>query len=139
MPCLSNSLSILDINDNPLAGAAVYVYQVFNNDLTQDATDKYIADEPKFVGNTDSDGQYLIPNQMDKGWDDPDTDEVDGSINVWNPFGRVKTDTAYTYNVSSTEGLLLIKIVSGDQVEQPGCNYRKGGQMILHNGMEAVS
>jgi len=116
IPAFENWLKIYDINDQPLSGAAVYVYHVINTSL-QDAGTKYFPDRPKFVGNTDKDGRWRFPNETDRSWDDPDTDEVDGSISVWNPFGRVKTDTAFTPNVWTVEGLLLIKIVSGNQTE----------------------
>lgn len=116
MPSLRNELRIYDINDKPLDGAAIYVYHVTNTNCNSAAT-KYFADRPKFIGSTDKDGLYIFPGQTDESWDDADTDQVDGAIDVWNPFGRVKTDTAFTPNVWSTEGLLLIKIVSGDQAE----------------------
>ena len=116
MPNLRNELRVYDVNDNPLDGAAVYIYHVTNTNCNSAAT-KYFIDRPKFIGNTDKDGLYIFPSQTDKNWDDPDTDKVDGAIDVWNPFGRVKTDTAFTPNVWSTEGLLLIKVVSGDQTE----------------------
>jgi hypothetical protein len=116
IPSLGHVLQVYDVNDNPLKGAAVYVYHVINTDCS-DAGTKYFADTPKFIGNTDNDGRFIFPGQTDEDWDDPDTDQFDGAINIWNPFGRVKTDTAFTPNVFGVEGLLLIKIVSGDQTE----------------------
>jgi hypothetical protein len=60
----------------------------------------------------------------DPDWDDPQTDEVEGEFPVWNPFGgaiRAKDyalfDIAFTPNVGTVEGLLLLKIVSGAQTE----------------------
>lgn len=116
IPSLGHILKIYDVNDGPLTGAAVYVYHVFQGNV-QDAGAKYFAGEPKFLGNTDLEGRYVFPSETDENWDDPDTDEFDGSIGVWNPFGRAETDTAFTPNVWSVEGLLLIKIVSGDRTE----------------------
>ena len=116
IPNLGHILKIYDVNDNPLNGAAVYVYHVFQGNV-QDAGAKYFAGQPNFLGNTDEGGRYVFPGETDENWDDPDTDQFDGNISVWNPFGRAETDTAFTPNVWSVEGLLLIKIVSGDQTE----------------------
>ncbi|HEY3284358.1 MAG TPA: Ig-like domain-containing protein [Armatimonadota bacterium] len=116
IPTRSNALLVTDLEDRPLKGAAVYVYGVANPPVN-DSGAKYFADRPKFVGQTDSEGRFVFPGQTDEGWDDPDTDEVDGAVDVWNPFGRAKTDTAFTPNVWGVEGLLLLKIVSGDQME----------------------
>lgn len=122
IPWREHVLQVYDWEDKPLVGAAVYIYHVTQTDA-QDATTKFFADRPKFVGNTDKDGRYLFPETTDESWDDPDTDPVEGAWPVWNPFGRAKTttgappDTAFTPNVWTVEGLLLIKVVCGDQVE----------------------
>ena len=108
-------LEVLDIEDKPLPGAAVYVYHVAQTHA-QSAATKYFYDRPKFIGNTDEDGRYLM-ERTDKDWDDPMTDEVEGSIVTWNPFGGAKNDTAFTPNVWTVDGLLLIKIVHGGQTE----------------------
>jgi hypothetical protein len=115
IPFVSNELEVYDVNDEPLAGAAVYVYHVINTDA-RDASTKYFADRPKFVGNTDERGRYVFPGKTDVDWDDAHTDEVDGEVEVWNPFGTAKKDTAFTPNVWGVEGLLLIKIVARDPV-----------------------
>ncbi|MBN1917513.1 MAG: Ig-like domain-containing protein [Verrucomicrobia bacterium] len=115
-------LKVYDVNDEPLAGAAVYVYHTTQTHLRA-AGSKFFADRPKFVGNTDQDGRYAFPECTDRDWDDPDTDLVEEGWPVWNPFGRASTttgappDTAFTPNVECVEGLLLIKVVSGDQTE----------------------
>lgn len=122
IPSREHFLKIYDINDEPLKGAAVYVYHV-SQTFAEDAGTKYFTDRPKFIGNTDANGRFQFPEVTDKDWDDPQTDEVDGEIPVWNPFGRAKTttgappDVAFTPNVWCVEGLLLVKIVSGDQTE----------------------
>ena len=122
IPWREHFLQVYDFEDKPLVGAAVYVYHVTQTDA-QDATTKFFADRPKFMGNTDKDGRYKFPETTDASWDDPDTDLVEGAWPVWNPFGRAKTttgappDTAFTPNVWTVEGLLLIKVVCGDQVE----------------------
>ena len=116
-------LKVYDINDEPLKGAAIYVYHVINTPCQDAAGTKYFADRPKFIGNTDEDGRFRFPNQTDESWDDPDTDIVEGAYTVWNPFGRASTltgshsDVAFTPNVWIVEGLLLLKIVSGNQTE----------------------
>ncbi|HOM72268.1 MAG TPA: CARDB domain-containing protein, partial [Armatimonadota bacterium] len=111
IPSLGHVLQIYDVNDEPLSGAAVYVYHVSQTGA-QDAGTKYFADRPKFMCNTDKDGRFIIPRETDSTWDSPDTDDVDGAIGVWNPYGTAKTDTAFTPNVWSVEGLILLKIVS---------------------------
>jgi hypothetical protein len=115
-------LRVYDIEDKPLAGAAIYVYGVTNTGA-RDAGTMFFADRPKFMGNTDSDGRFLFPGETDENWDDPDTDVFEGAWPVWNPFGCAKSvsgtpaDTAFTPNVWGVEGILLIKIVKGDQTE----------------------
>jgi len=116
IPSRANWLVITDASDRPMKGAAVYVYHVVQAPV-QDAGAKYFPDRPKFIGHTDDEGRFTFPGETDEDWDDPATDEVDGSISVWNPFGGAKTDTAFTPNVWTVEGLLLLKIVSGSQTE----------------------
>ena len=122
MPSCRQFLKVYDLDDRPLAGAAVYVYGVTNTSC-QNAGTKFIADRPKFLGHTDRDGRYRFPGQTDESWDDAHTDVVDGAIKVWNPFGRAANlsgttpDVAFTPNVWIVEGLLLVKIVSGEQTE----------------------
>ena len=119
---LKQWLKIWDVHDRPLSNATVYIYEVVNTPC-QDAGSKYFADRPKFIGHTDGSGRFAFPRETDPDWDDAETDHVDGSIKVWNPFGRVgspsgsQPDTAFTPNVWIVEGLLLAKIVSGSQTE----------------------
>jgi len=116
IPVRANWLVITDAHDNPLKGAAVYVYHVTQAPV-QDSGAKYFADRPKFVGHTDNEGRFAFPSETDPQWDDPETDEVDGSKPVWNPFGTVVKETAFTPNVWEVQGLLLIRIVSGKHSE----------------------
>jgi hypothetical protein len=122
IPTRSNALAVTDIGDRPLAGATVRVYHVVNP-AVQDSGAKYIPDLPKFVGPTDADGRFVFPGATDARWDDAETDEVEGEMPVWNPFGRAKQsdgglpDTAFTPNVWTVEGLLLLQITSGAETE----------------------
>ena len=50
-------LKVYDINDEPLVGAAVYVYACTQTQAN-DAGTKFFVDRPKFSGNTDADGRY---------------------------------------------------------------------------------
>ena len=51
------------------------------------------------------------------------TDEVEGAVKVWNPFGRGPNkddlfhDVPFTPNVIETQGILLVKGVSDGQTE----------------------
>ncbi len=116
IPTRANWLLIKDAHDQPLKNAAVYVYHVSQAPVS-DSGAKYFSDRPKFIGHTDEEGRFTFPTQTDEDWDDPETDEVDGAIQVWNPFGTKSKMTAFTPNVWSVEGLLLIKIVAGDKTE----------------------
>lgn len=116
VPTRANWLLLYDRDDQPLRNAAVYVYHVAQAPV-QDSGAKYFADRPKFVGQTDGEGRFVFPNETDAEWDDPETDEVDGAVSVWNPFGGAKTDVAFTPNVWTVEGLLMIRIVAGEQQE----------------------
>jgi hypothetical protein len=69
------------------------------------------------MGNTDNEGRFIFPGETDEDWDDPATDEMDGTKTVWNPFGTPAVETAFTPNVWEVMGLLLLKIVSGDRTE----------------------
>lgn len=90
IPNREHLLRVYDVEDRPLAGAAVYVYHVSQTEA-QDAGTKYFADRPKFMGNTDAQGVFRFPGATDEDWDDPSTDTVDGAVPVWNPFGCVKS------------------------------------------------
>lgn len=116
IPTRANWLMLKDIDDRPLVNAAVYVYHVSQAPV-QDSGAKFFADRPKFVGNTDAEGRFTFPGETDADWDDPLTDEVDGAVPVWNPFGTAKRETAFTPNVWEVEGLLLIRIVSNGKTE----------------------
>lgn len=122
IPTRANYLRLYDLNDEPLTGAAVYVYHVTQTNC-QSAGSKYFADRPKFIGATDKDGRYLFPEVTDESWDDPNTDLVEGAWPVWNPFHCAKTttgappDVAFTPNVWCVEGLLLVKIVKDNHTE----------------------
>ncbi len=116
VPVLRNALYVTDVYDRPLPGAAVYVYHVAQGSIPIHA-EQYFYDRPKFVGHTEDDGRFIFPDETDRGWDDPETDEVDGSIRVTNPFSlatRAEARTPYCYGY---DGLFLIKIVCGDQTE----------------------
>lgn len=109
-----NRLRVYDVEDKPLKGAAIYVYQMVNP-LLPDANTKYIPDRPKFIGNTDDNGIWVFPKVTDPTWDDWTTDQVDGAVSVWNPF---KISTADFIDPSWVGGdMFIIKIVSGNKTE----------------------
>ncbi len=116
VPTDRNSLYVTDLYDRPLAGAAVYVYQVGQNTIGFNAA-QYVYDRAKYIGHTDEHGRFLFPNKTDKDWDDTETDEVDGAISVTNPFGMAEHPEARTPSCFGYDGLFLIKIVCGDQTE----------------------
>jgi hypothetical protein len=123
IPVWEHILQVFDIEDQPLVGAAVYAYQAAQT-KSADAAAKYFVDRPKFMGHTDEEGAFRFPKKTDRAWDDPETDVVEGEHPVWNPFGgavREKDDAffdvAFTPNVWRVEGLMLLKIVSGEQTE----------------------
>jgi hypothetical protein len=123
IPTSEHVVQVFDVEDQPLAGAAVYIYHAAQT-KAGDAVTKYFVDRPKFMGHTDEEGAFRIPKVTDEGWDDPETDDVEGEFPVWNPFGGAlrekdnpRYDIAFTPNVVRVEGLLLLKIVSGDRTE----------------------
>ncbi|MBN1917271.1 MAG: Ig-like domain-containing protein, partial [Verrucomicrobia bacterium] len=116
IPTSRHELLVLDANDEPLKGAAVYAYHTTHMDA-EDSSAKFFADRPKYVGHTNAEGRYEFPGQTDEGWDSPETDEADGAIDAWNPFGLKTKDTAFTPNCFGAEGMMLLKIVSGGQTE----------------------
>ena len=116
VPIWRNALYVTDLYDRPLAGAAIYVYHVAQGSIATHA-EQYFYDRPKFIGHTDQDARFVFPDETDRGWDDPETDEVDGSIDVTNLFGRATRAEAKTPYCYGYDGLLLIKIVCGDQTE----------------------
>jgi hypothetical protein len=122
VPYGEHNLMIYDVNDEPLNGAAVYVYHVTQVPLA-DAGKRFFADRPKYRGKTDATGRFRFPDKTCRYWDSPETDAVEGEHPFWNPFGEVCDDYdipqefAFTPNVWTVEGLLLIKIVKDDNVE----------------------
>ncbi len=117
IPTSRHELLVLDLNDEPLAGAAVYCYHATHVPGSEASDAKFFADRPKFMGNTTEKGRFIFPHETDEDWDSPETDEVDGAIGVWNPFGTAKKDTAFTPTCFGAEGMILLRIVSGDQTE----------------------
>lgn len=117
IPSLENVIKVTDIDDKPLAGAAVSVYHATQASGAEDAEEKFFADRPKFAGVTDEDGRFFLPKQTDRAWDDADTDVVEGVFPAWNPFRRVNAEVAFTSNVWAVQGILLLKIASGSEVE----------------------
>ncbi|MBN1917270.1 MAG: Ig-like domain-containing protein [Verrucomicrobia bacterium] len=116
IPTSRHELLVLDANDEPLTGAAVYCYHTTNVDA-EDSSAKFFADRPKYMGHTNAGGRYEFPGQTDENWDSPETDEADGAIDAWNPFGLKTKDTAFTPNCFGAEGMMLLRIVSGGQTE----------------------
>jgi hypothetical protein len=116
IPTSRHELLVLDLNDEPLAGAVVYCYPATNVDA-EDPSAKYFADRPKFMGNTDQEGRFVFPEQTDEHWDSPDTDEADGAVDVWNPFGSATSDIAGSPTCWGAEGMMLLRVVSGDRTE----------------------
>jgi hypothetical protein len=125
VPRRENALLVTDVYEEPLAGAAVYVYQVAQAPIAR-ASAKYFYDRPKFLGRTDSQGRWVFPAFTDDDWDDPGTDRFDGRMPLSNPFSQAVPEQprqgkdysiAFTPNVFAVEGLLLLKIVSGEATE----------------------
>ena len=122
MPIKQNIFQFFDRNDEPLKDAAVYIYQITNT-KTASFADKYYSDWPKFAGNTNEEGSFTVGGETLDSWDCPMTDRTERRTSVWNPFGMISeesnatVDTAFTPNVWTTEGLLLIKIVASSGVE----------------------
>ncbi len=109
-----NRLTVYDVNDQPLSGAAVYVYQI-SHPMVPHADAKYFPDRVKYMGYTNTNGIYVFPKNAHPTWDDWDTDEVDGAIPTWNPFVHAKSGALAPSYVAAE--ILLLKIVTGDQVE----------------------
>lgn len=107
----NNSIKVLDLNDEPLKGAAIYIYQMVNT-----GEDKYLPGWPKFIGNAGDDGTYSFPHMTAPTWDDWTTDGLDGSVYVSNPFSRSTSEYAWGPSWKVGE-YFVMKIVSGDQIE----------------------
>ncbi len=148
IPSRANWLLLRDAHDQPLRNAAIYVYHVSQAPV-QDSGAKFFADRPKFTGQTGEDGRFVFPSETDPDWDDPETDAVDGAKPVWNPFGTAVRDTAFTPNVWEVQGLLLIRIVAGNQSEchfmdltQFNTEYLSGhtvlGQYVLRTSLSSA-
>ena len=118
LPTRRSVLDLCDVDDGPLANAAIYVYQVTRADgLT------WTPGRPKFVGVTDGDGQFVFPGITDVDWDDPRTDDVEGAVPVSNPFGGLpgkrgrKGDASRTSDDAGDGGVLFVKVVSAGKAE----------------------
>lgn len=91
-----NFLEVKDRYGNPIVGAKI---EVFKKD-----EDEIIRQPPKFTGAIDDNGLFELPNR-DASWGPTKT----GHILKPNPFGPV--------NVVGTQGLFLIKITAGLEVD----------------------
>jgi len=109
-----HSLLLFEVDDGPLVNAAVRVYH---------SPDKWFPERAKFTGSTDAEGRFEFPHETAPSWDDPVTDEVEGQVAVWNPFGRgpdkgnLFHDVPFTPNVIETQGILLVEVESGGATE----------------------
>ncbi|MHC4248197.1 MAG: LamG-like jellyroll fold domain-containing protein, partial [Planctomycetota bacterium] len=111
LPTRRSVLDIRDVEDGPLANAAVYVY-----DVTHDISlhvGPWIADRSKFAWMTDEDGQYIFPDVTRPTWDDPRTDEAEGRMRVRHPFEQARRMRDMTVE----KGTLLLKIVGARHTE----------------------
>jgi hypothetical protein len=114
----TNKLLVLDINDQPLKNAALYAYQLTEPIFDQDdlSGSKYVPDRPKFMGNVDADGYWIFPNVTDPTWDDLETDTVEGSMSIRNPFHVVNREFEPPWYCFG--GYFILKIVgANNQVE----------------------
>ncbi len=114
----TNILQVLDVNDAPLVGAAVYIYHITNTDygIGQDTVpNKYYADRPKFTGITDNSGNYMIPETTSPAWDDWTTDINDGAVAVSTPFALSDRKCSSPWMLAGD--MLLIKIISSSGTE----------------------
>jgi hypothetical protein len=116
IPTSQNELLVLDVNDEPLAGAAVYAYQATPVPI-QDGAAKFFADRPKYVGHTNEEGRYEFPGETDEDWDASNTDEVEGAVGLWNPFAMPDDPVVATPSCFGADGMMLLRIASGDQTE----------------------
>jgi hypothetical protein len=113
-----NILRVLDVNDAPLANAAVYIYHITNTDygIGQDTVpNKYYADRPKFAGITDKSGCYTIPKTACAAWDDWTTDVNDGAVAVSTPYALSDRKGAGPWMLAGE--MMLIKIISSSGTE----------------------
>jgi len=125
----TNRLLVLDVNDQPLKNAAVYAYQLTEPIFRQDdlAGSKYVPDRPKFMGNVDENGYWVFPKFTDPTWDDLETDQVEGSISISNPFQVIYREFEPPWYCFG--GYFILKIVGADgQVE-----FRTISQIELWN------
>jgi hypothetical protein len=136
IPVGRNSLEVRGLDDEPLTGAAVYVYQ----GAWQGAEyGTFLGIRPKFAGLVDGRGYFTLEKHSVSVWDDPATDPIEKATPLANPLslgwgrnpapGLLVDDISAPENgsdwkprVSSSikgqdEGLLLIRIVSGDREE----------------------
>lgn len=136
IPVGRNALKVYGLEDEPLTGAAVYVYQ---GTWQGSEYGTFWGTRPKFAGQVDAEGCFDLENHANASWDDPGTDPIEGAMALANPlslgWGRnpapgIPVETApETETVSDwkprdstsmkgqDEGLLLIRIVSGDREE----------------------
>ncbi len=136
IPVGRNVLEVRGLEDEPLVGAAVYVYQ---GAWLGPEYGTFLGVYPKFAGQVDDRGRFFLEKQSIAVWDDPATDPIEHATPLANPlslgWGRdpapgLLADTvstpdrgsAWKPRVSSSirgqdEGLLLIRVVSGDQEE----------------------
>ncbi|MBN1917511.1 MAG: Ig-like domain-containing protein [Verrucomicrobia bacterium] len=135
VPQWSNRLYVTDVHDRPLVGASLFIYQNQNPPMGELGL-QYFYDLPKFIGRTNDQGRFLFPKQTHWGWDDPDTDQVDGRVDISNPFGRPSYPVAPTPNCFGMDSL-LIKVVAGDQVEFHYLTLPEANVAYFENPVEA--
>jgi hypothetical protein len=106
-----NSILLLDKNDNPLVNAAVYLYQCVNTGYLWASWNKYYPDRPKFAGNTDASGVYVVPLTTAPTWDDWETDAVEKAVMCRSLFDRRYGPSGPNWQVGE---MILLKIVGAN-------------------------
>jgi len=136
IPVGRNVLEIRGEEDEPLTGAAVYVYQ---GAWLGNEYGTFWGTRPKFAGQVDAEGCFDLEKHANAVWDDPGTDPIEGAMPLANPlslgWGRNPAPGILMETVPEAEavsdwksrdpvlikgqdeGLLLIRIVSGDREE----------------------
>lgn len=116
VPLVQNTLVVLDIEGKPIEGVEVAVYQqTFGHE--QNAGRSTWPNVIKFAGKTDAEGKWIYPYETAVSFDDPDTDQVERSVEVASPLSTPRAPWPASPGVWSNNSMQLIGVRKGPWTE----------------------
>ena len=116
VPLVQNTLVVLDIEGNPVAGAELAVYQQ-SYGVEQNSGRSLWPNCIKFAGRTDAEGKWIYPYETAVSFDEPATDVVERSVELASPLSTPKYPWPASPGVWSNNSMQLVGVRKGPWTE----------------------